>query len=694
MEGPAARGACPGCGAPIAFGLATSAAQVCAYCRAVVVRTDRDLRTRGRVADLLALASPLGVGGTGSLFGVRFRVFGRVQYDRAQAAGAPWQELYVGMESGRWCWLAQAQGRWYATALAAPAGPLPSYAAALPGVAIDLGALGRFVVAERQPRRTLSGEGELPFPIQQAVIEAYADLSGPGGQFATLDFGDGTGPPQVFVGRIVGPGELRIDAGAGAPIAETTVATAKLTCPGCGGELPLGVPERAERVVCRYCNLQSDVTQGALVALRKLAPPPVPPAIPLGARGTLRGEEVTCIGFLVRGTTIDDERFHWREYLLYTARGAFVWLLEEDGEWQHIVPVELGDIAQVGPEALLHRGARYTLVQSSVAEVESVLGEFYWKIEVGERVDARSFEGPGGTKLEEERTAGEITASFSTPIPIREVRAAFALDRLAAAAGPSPTARAVGRAGGGAAAWAFWLLVFGAWSVVSAVGCARAGNVRVFDQTVVTRADEPPSASGPAGGLDPGAPDAGGSDSGKAGPGRADAGRADTGRAATGRVDNVRSSTPRTTPASSPREGSFVSEPFEVTADGKDLVLHIGTSLQNDWIGADIALVHDESGQIWEDSAEISYYSGVEDGESWSEGSQSARVDYAKMPAGHYVLRIETSGDPGKPPVPLAVQVDSDTPPFFWMLASLGALIVTCFIDRAGASRRRARGEG
>ena len=385
-----ARGACPQCGAPMSFALAASAAQVCAYCKAVVVRTDRDLTVRGRVGDLLPLDAGITVGSTGALFGERFRVGGRVQYDRAQAAGAPWQELFVALESGRWCWLASAQGRWYATALALPAGALPPYASALPGAPVDLGPLGRFVVAERQLRRTLSGEGELPFPIQTATIEAYADLSGPGGQFATLDFGDGTAPPQVYAGRIVGPDQLRIDAPAPGIETAAPVATAALTCPGCGGALPLNAPATAERVVCRYCGMQSDVTRGALVALRKLAPPAVAPVIPLGARGVVRGAEVTCIGFLVRGTTVDGERYTWREYLLLTAQGAFVWLLEEDGDWQFIVPVEVGDVRRASDRACVLGGVTYTLPEGeeepNVAEVESVLGDFYWKIEVGERV--------------------------------------------------------------------------------------------------------------------------------------------------------------------------------------------------------------------------------------------------------------------------------------------------------------------
>ena len=52
MMGPR-QGSCPNCGGPIEFKLGSSAALVCPWCRHSVVRTDRDLRSFGKVADLV-----------------------------------------------------------------------------------------------------------------------------------------------------------------------------------------------------------------------------------------------------------------------------------------------------------------------------------------------------------------------------------------------------------------------------------------------------------------------------------------------------------------------------------------------------------------------------------------------------------------------------------------------------------------
>ena len=47
------------------FGVGASVSQVCKYCRHAVVRTDRDLKNMGRVADLALVPSLVAVGDTG-----------------------------------------------------------------------------------------------------------------------------------------------------------------------------------------------------------------------------------------------------------------------------------------------------------------------------------------------------------------------------------------------------------------------------------------------------------------------------------------------------------------------------------------------------------------------------------------------------------------------------------------------------
>ncbi|EYF04809.1 Hypothetical protein CAP_3835 [Chondromyces apiculatus DSM 436] len=397
---------------------------MCKHCKFVVARTDRNLQAVGRMSDLVDIPTPLQLGVTGRWAGEPFVVDGRVQIDRANAPGAPWQEHFITFpNSGRWCWVASAQGRWYSTSeVALPPGGLPPYSALRPGAQIHLQGYGAFTVAEVGRRRVVAGEGEMPSVAAPGVVTGYADIGGPNGAFGTLDYGDGQSiPPKLYIGRQIDPAVMQLDSGAPVQPAEAQVTA--VSCPTCGGNLPLAAPGTTERIVCRYCGTASDLRQGALVALGQAPKPPIEPYIPLGAQGQLRGNRVICIGFVVRGCTVEGERYRWREYLLYAGpRVGYLWLMEEDGAWQFVTPIPPGEV-RVGAGAD-YRGQQYVYRQSVSAEVEYVVGEFYWKVEIGERVRATEYEGPGG-KVSVEEAPTEVTHSFCEPMSGQEIAGAF-----------------------------------------------------------------------------------------------------------------------------------------------------------------------------------------------------------------------------------------------------------------------------
>jgi hypothetical protein len=407
------------------FRFAGAKAQVCASCRFVVARTDQNLVAVGKMADLVDIPSPLVVGGTGRWAGEPFAVEGRVQLDRAGAPGAPWQETFISFpQSGRWSWVAFAQGRWYATnEVPPPQGGVPHWKALRPGRTIVLGQYGSFTVAEVGQRRIISAEGELPNVAAPGQITRYVDLGGEGGAFGTIDYGDDQKiPVSLYLGKQIDPAVMKLDSGA--PVEAAQAKVEALACPNCGGNLPIIAPGTAERIVCRYCGMTSDLDHGALVALKAAPRPPVQPAIPLGAEGTLRGMRVIVIGFVVRGCTVDGERYRWREYLLYAGPSVgYLWLMEEDGAWQFVTPIPPGGVQVEGGAAQMH-GRRYGFKQSVDASVEHVVGEFYWKVEIGETVRATEYEGPGGiVSVEEAET--EVTYSFCERIAARELEQAF-----------------------------------------------------------------------------------------------------------------------------------------------------------------------------------------------------------------------------------------------------------------------------
>lgn len=408
------------------FKFAGARAAVCKYCKALVARTDRALATIGRVADLLEIPSPLSLGAMGRWGQHRFEVEGRVQLDRAGAPGAPWQEFFVVFpETGDSTWVAYAQGRWYATREVVPTPPLPAASMLQPGASISLPGVGQMVVAEVGRRRVVSAEGELPRVAAPGVPTYFVDVSGPNGAFGTIDYGDGqTIAPALYIGQAFDPNQFRLDSGQ--PLEVPTAATTDCTCPTCGGNLPLVAPASAERIVCRYCGAISDVRQGALSVLGQAPKPAFEPYIPIGQEGTLRGQRVINVGFVVRGTDVEGTRYQWREYLLFAGPAiGYLWIMEEDGRFQMVTPLAPGDV-QIEPSRAIYRGESYSFKQQVVAQVDCVIGEFYWKVEIGETVQATEYQGPGGI-VSVERDRNEIQTSFGQPIEGAELAKAFNL---------------------------------------------------------------------------------------------------------------------------------------------------------------------------------------------------------------------------------------------------------------------------
>ncbi|HEY8072520.1 MAG TPA: DUF4178 domain-containing protein, partial [Labilithrix sp.] len=85
-----ASGPCPSCGSTIEFRAGSSLSLVCKYCKHVVVRTDRDMRNLGRVADVTYSDAGLAPGDQGTFRGRNFSVEGRLVLSHPM--GGQWEE--------------------------------------------------------------------------------------------------------------------------------------------------------------------------------------------------------------------------------------------------------------------------------------------------------------------------------------------------------------------------------------------------------------------------------------------------------------------------------------------------------------------------------------------------------------------------------------------------------------------------
>lgn len=419
---------CPSCGALVEFHVASSLVTICEHCHSAIARGDKALEDVGKVADLVDTQSPLRLGLSGNYRGKNYELVGRVQYQHP--AGGVWDEWYMSFGGERWGWLAEAQGRFYVT-FEVPlhsSTDVPPFEQLEAGQSYNLGPkIGVLKVGERNEAVAAAAQGEIPWQFKPGSPVRFADLYGQNDRFATLDYTEDE--PKIYIGV-----ELPL-AGLGLPSAAFSeprepkeVKGLLLNCPQCGGSLELHAPDAAQRIACPYCGALSDIDKGNLRYLSTLKRSRIQPLIPMGTTGTFAGTSYTVIGFLVRSVTEEGVVYRWQEYLLYNPTVGFRWLVHSDDHWNFVTPVSPGEVDDRQHFAVYH-GKVFRLFQTGLATVRHVIGEFYWKVEVGEQVQTRDLIHPPEA-LSIETGGGEENDSLGIYVPPAEIEKAFGVHNL------------------------------------------------------------------------------------------------------------------------------------------------------------------------------------------------------------------------------------------------------------------------
>jgi DNA-directed RNA polymerase subunit RPC12/RpoP len=579
---------CPSCGAPVEFAIGSSAVVVCTYCSSVVARTDRGLELHGKVAALIDTGTPLRTGLAGKYRGNGYRITGRSQL-RHQAGGV-WNEWYAAFDDGRWGWLAEAQGRFYVTfKVAEEAPPLES---------VGLGQqVNNLTVSEIGEAELLSAEGELPWVPEPGYSYSYADLTGTEGRFATIDYS--ATPPVVFKGHEVALADLGLEE---INLRRERVKATALNCSKCGGPLNLIAPDQAERIWCPNCGAGHDVTEGELAYFATLKKKKIAPVIPLGSRGTIDGDEYVVAGFMERAVKFDRDYF-WTEYLLYNPQRSYRWLVHSDDHWSFVTPLRAGEVSESAVlgggtgKWLNYNGRRYRLFQDATARVTYVLGEFYWKVAVGEAVDTADYVAPpyGASKEVTKSGAQEVNYSHAVYMTPKEVQTAFRLEKKL----PRPSTVGSMQPFPGPHFVKPFLILFLLLVVMAMVVSVTRPRRTLLDRTF-------------------------------------DLAAMPTEQAAPGQT--------------------FFTEPVTVSGDG-NIVIEGFANVDNDWLYVEGDFVNTLTNALSEFSLPLEYYHGVDQGERWSEGRKSRRIYLSSPEKGSYVLRLAAQWEQGKTPPNFTLRV-------------------------------------
>jgi len=371
-------------------------------------------------------------------------------------------------------------------------------------------------------------------------------------------------------------------------------AVKSLSCPNCGGSVQMRGMGRSLTVVCIQCLSVLDATSPSLNVVQEFrSKERFQPLIPLGTRGKMHGTAYDVIGFQVRELTADGVAYTWAEYLLFNPYKGFRYLTEYNGHWNDVTTIRsLPNTGKYGgrPSAN-YQGKLFKHFQHYDATTIFVMGEFPWKIRVGETVVCDDYIAPP-RMLASEKTNHEVTWSLCEYTDGKTIWQNFGLKgnppeaKGVFANQPGPVTEGIGKS------WMRFLIWVSILIAVQVIFGAIHASKTVFSQRY----------------------------------------------SFTQQVGNA-------------AENSFVTEIFELGGRTSNAEVTISTDLSNNWAFFNLALINAETGRALDFSRQVSYYSGRDSDGSWTEGKATDSVVLPSVEPGRYYLRVEPELDTSTPSV-------------------------------------------
>jgi hypothetical protein len=372
------------------------------------------------------------------------------------------------------------------------------------------------------------------------------------------------------------------------------------------------------------------------------------PVIPIGSTGGFDGILFTIIGFLRRRIEVEGSEYHWFEYLLYNPQAGFRWLVHSDNHWTLVRSVSPGEVRE-SLGKVVFAGKRFKRFQAAEARVDHVAGEFYWRVTVGETVAVTDYVCPpeilsreiSACEVEEdpgdESTAPQGGGSGRRSKSLDEVKRskelqwshgtylfAGVVEKAFGVSGlPRPSGIAPNQPFLHAGVYKYWAVFAAAVALLGLFFFSSAPMRRVFEAQYDLNS------------------------------------------------------------MNTPDSRIVFSEPFEILG-GLNIRIAVRTDASNSWFSLEGDFINEETDIVHSFAILVQYYSGIEDGESWSEGSPSESAFLSAVDPGRYSLRLEFERANAINPSRAVVVVEQGVPRLLNFVLALGAvsflpLLVFCY---------------
>ena len=605
---------CPNCGAAVPFPSAIVVFAVCGFCRSNVVRRDADA-----VLEHLGQQAQL----PPDLSPIRIGTCGVYTCHRFNVTGrirvgyeqGSWNEWLIDFGEDRWGWIAEAQG-FYAASFEIAAPPdLPEASALTLGAILRIGEVD-YSVRDIKSTQILGSEGALPMVAVPGRTAVSIDLGAPNRQFANVEFSaDGV---RVFIGHSLTFAELEF--------------TDLRPLPGWTTDRLEKEAAGSDALNCPACGAALEL-QAAGQTMRALC----------GHCGSLLDTshpQLKCIeqAISAQPTLIipigqrgrfdgvdyacigfvrrkDAEGYSWQEYLLFNPFAGFRWLVTYDGHWSWITLLQ--EEPRIVDSLPVHDGQGYRLFTSGSATVTEVWGEFYWAVRLGERTLLSDYIAPPNILSSEQYPElTEVTWSQGHYLEPEVVFSAFGLTGPPRERSGTYLNQPNPHAEKGRTLR--WLLpVFGIlWLLISLISAGTKANESAFREVFTF------DLSG---------------------------------------TNKTRVSAPFRIAGSHPQSLQF------------DFIAPVNQS----WVELDVDLVNTQTKAVRELSLGAEYWSGVDEGESWSEGDRQATELIPAVEPGEYQLVMDIDGSPELGQAEFSIEITRDV--MIWSNVLLGLVLLFAY---------------